>query len=293
MGVKQQIPSSTNAPKTMQFAKLKGVDYSTSPFEVNPSRAVDMRNIINDDGINHKRPGWTENTDVLRLFVSDQKVLALCQLDKTRYLLAYSQAIVVLYNDDRNPIILKNIDKGATSINFYKAGSKKIVIEYDFGDTKDIDLLTIENDKYEFSKFDYIPTTTISINADSVASTRKSFEEPSLTTNKRINKIISNDKAIRVTVEYAGENKYGVLSKVVFTNRKGQIVMWEDLDIYSQYEHVTAVLLKDEYEISVSMPSTNTPIIFVIEQDEDGKDVEKQITSINLEEDITIYVKEA
>jgi hypothetical protein len=64
MGVRQQIPSSTGQPRQMGFAKLRGVDYSTSPFEVNPSRAVDMRNIINDDGINHKRPGWSENTKI-------------------------------------------------------------------------------------------------------------------------------------------------------------------------------------------------------------------------------------
>ena len=294
MGVKQQTPSSTNAPKTMQFAKLKGVDYSTSPFEVNPSRAVDMRNIINDYGINHKRPGWTENTEFLKkLGGYGEKIIGLYQIDDSRYIVGYSDRVAI-FSKDGEYLHGKAADTTILSIDFHRLDKNRILILSDLGAFKGIDILSLTRDGYEYLKFDYTPTTTISINADSVASTRKSFEEASLTTDKRKNKIISNDKAIRVRVEYAGTDDYQLLQKVTFTNKKGQSVVWEDLDAFATYTNVTAVLLEDNYDISVTLKKGSVDsVIFIKKKDENGKDTEETITSIDLTEDITIYAKEA
>ena len=46
--------------RTVTLADFRGVDLTTSPLRVAPSRATSMRNLINDHGINHKRPGWCE-----------------------------------------------------------------------------------------------------------------------------------------------------------------------------------------------------------------------------------------
>ena len=67
MAVRQTVVSDTNSPKTLTFNKLRGVDYSSSPFEVNTSRATSMKNMINEDGVNHKRNGWTEDTEINKM----------------------------------------------------------------------------------------------------------------------------------------------------------------------------------------------------------------------------------
>ena len=57
MAVKQTIPTNSNPPKTMVFSKFRGVDLSSSPFEVSTSRATHSLNMINENGVNHKRKG--------------------------------------------------------------------------------------------------------------------------------------------------------------------------------------------------------------------------------------------
>ena len=64
MGVKQNVPNNANETKSMKFSKLRGVDYSSSPFEVSTSRAVHSKNMINEDGVNHKRKGWTTDLHI-------------------------------------------------------------------------------------------------------------------------------------------------------------------------------------------------------------------------------------
>ncbi|MBR2474166.1 MAG: hypothetical protein IKB51_03960 [Clostridia bacterium] len=41
-----------------------GVDLSSSPLLVNSARASYMRNLINDNGVNHKRPGWRQELKI-------------------------------------------------------------------------------------------------------------------------------------------------------------------------------------------------------------------------------------
>ena len=46
--------------RRLVLSDFKGVDFSSSPFRVSQSRATDMRNLINEYGVNHKRHGWRE-----------------------------------------------------------------------------------------------------------------------------------------------------------------------------------------------------------------------------------------
>ena len=39
---------------------FKGVDFSSSPLKVSGSRASFASNLICDNGVNHKRPGWEQ-----------------------------------------------------------------------------------------------------------------------------------------------------------------------------------------------------------------------------------------
>ena len=46
--------------KKLVLSGFLGVDFSSSPYKVAKYRATKMRNLINDSGVNHKRPGWRE-----------------------------------------------------------------------------------------------------------------------------------------------------------------------------------------------------------------------------------------
>lgn len=46
--------------KQVELNDFKGVDFSSSPLRVKQNRASNMRNFINEYGVNHKRHGWNE-----------------------------------------------------------------------------------------------------------------------------------------------------------------------------------------------------------------------------------------
>ncbi len=58
-----------NAPKAREksaftIKDLKGLDAWNNPVSVSPERATSMRNIVNRNGVNHKRHGWEQTEDV-------------------------------------------------------------------------------------------------------------------------------------------------------------------------------------------------------------------------------------
>jgi hypothetical protein len=285
MGVKQQIPSSTNAPKSMQFAKLRGVDFSTSPYEVSNTRAVDMKNMINDDGVNHKRKGWTENTKLLqKLGLYGQDIVGIYQIDSSRYIVVQNWWMTII-NENGEKLFQKSILETLSS-NFVKLDVDKILIIYDGGTYKNFDVMTF-NDKnylyYKFSNFDYAPMTTISINADSEeTATRQSFEEPSLTSMNKRNSILSNDKTSRLTIQYNGE-KEEYISYVSIEHKKTGKKLLRGFGIGNR--EVTAILLNSKYSLSVNLLySDNSKLT---------NEAGEEVSEIDLKEDTTLYVKEA
>ena len=70
MAVKQSIPSYTNTNKSLTLGNFKGIDASSSPFEVDISRATYCQNLINENGVNHKRQGWTQDNELNDLILS-------------------------------------------------------------------------------------------------------------------------------------------------------------------------------------------------------------------------------
>ena len=281
MGVKQQIPSSTNSPKSMQFAKLRGLDCSTSPFEVSPTRAVDMRNIINDDGINHKRQGWSENTELLqKLGVYGQDIVGIYQIDY-RYIVVKGDSLNIITNTQE--VLFRQVVEGGGVLGarIVKLEDNRYLIISDLGTFKGFDILILENDTINFQKFDYAPMTTMSINADSEeTSTRQSFEEPSLTTTKKRNSLISSDKAYRLTFEYVGKSSDYITRILIFHGKSGQS-LYKELE--PGYTDITAILVKGVYTFEVSMKYGNC-----IVTNKDGELIE----GIELTEDTTLYIKE-
>ncbi len=303
MGVKQQIPSSTNAPKSMQFAKLRGLDCSTSPFEVATSRAVDMRNIINDDGINHKRQGWTENTEFLKnvaRFSNDGTLVNAYDLGNDNLLLAFTNAFIIVNEKGDETNRFNYPIPTVSKVKFIKIDNRKLLIFYEdaYGNENSLTFETYL--KIILQEEKYVPTTTISINPDSEKdATRESFEEPSLVSNKRKNKLLGN-KAMQLTIQYEGENNI-FLGDVKLTNPSGQSLIGR-FDGGDSLKKVTAVLLKNKYDLDIKFLDGAASVIYIKKTVEKTNEttgiikeevVEEVITSINLTEDTTIYVKEA
>ena len=53
---------------------FKGVDLSSSPLQIHSSRASFASNLINDNGVNHKRPGWKQE-----LTFGDKHINGMCE----------------------------------------------------------------------------------------------------------------------------------------------------------------------------------------------------------------------
>lgn len=53
----------TRDRKTFTIGELKGIDAWNNPLSVSSDRAVNMKNIINRNGLNHKRHGWAQEGD--------------------------------------------------------------------------------------------------------------------------------------------------------------------------------------------------------------------------------------
>ena len=210
--------------KTYQINTTRGVDLSSSPLNVAPSRASYMRNMISRNGINHKRNGWNE---IASFEDTEGKELAINGIweyvhpttrDKSLIVYAGSQFFTCDYNFNNKKAI--TVESGAT-VNgekckaYYKDGLLWIIGCGDYLVYDGTSIVRVENSKYA-----YAPATSIDITTDRKA---VSFEDVNLLTNKRVNKLVgaksSNyytldgkidfDEPIKVDIElYLGDSDY-------------------------------------------------------------------------------------
>lgn len=226
MAVKQTIPSNTNQTKSLTFSKLRGVDYSSSPFEVSTSRAVHMKNIINEDGVNHKRPGWTSNLSINRSN-NLSPIYDICEFGGRYLVVALFGYDVDLYEWDgkgnfiSNRKIVKHIaytngEPYTYSGRFTKISEDRMLFTGNntgIAVTNNFVVITYNKETdsiegYETEDVLYIPTTSISINStkDNVdINSGVAYEERNMLTTKRKNSLIGeNIETIKITFKYQG-----------------------------------------------------------------------------------------
>lgn len=219
MAVKQSIPNSTNPSKSLTFSKLRGVDYSSSPFEVDYSRAVNMKNMINEDGVNHKRQGWTSDVKINHNWY-EQKIYDICEFCN-KYIVAWStienEIKISVWNGD------EQLSETSYILNLYF--NSKDEIPYNIFHKINKTTLFVNSSNYmigydkktgEFSLNQdyYVPTTSISINSDDEQGSVSAYEEPNMFTSKRINSLIGKDvEMVKVTFKTAS-NLYLMNTKV-------------------------------------------------------------------------------
>lgn len=266
MAVRQTVVSSTNSPKTLTFNKLSGVDYSSSPFEVNTSRATSMKNMINEDGVNHKRHGWSEDLEINKT-INEKNITNIKGIyipnnksDKLKYIIATDSKIYSFMNVGGYYTFDVNKNDSEYIVNFV-ANKNKIIMFYPSA----IYAFDLDSSKYEdYTKGDsYVPTTTISINPiSSEDSTRKSFEYANLLNARRKNTLIgakeSEFNILYFTVDYSAVGSD-------FSNIKNQSIYISDVgeNINQQFTPTTEIKLSDGIS-SFPLRSTDEKITMVI-----------------------------
>lgn len=165
--------------KAYELTDFRGVDFSSPVSKVASARATTMRNMICEGGINHKRPGW-------------ERLLQIS--GRINGIFPYADYLIVHGGEK-----LYKVETGADGT--YKATDLRNTVDDEKSQAfyQDFYMYIIgagqiirwDGGKFQYV-FDnaYIPTTTISIDADSVADTvRATLEDVNLLTGWRRNRM--------------------------------------------------------------------------------------------------------
>ena len=205
---------------SLTLDNFKGVDFSSSPIRVASNRASDMKNFINEYGVNRKRNGWNEiirikdngidlringvfnyhNQGIRKTIIhAGTKFFELLKSDDGYNVLDITQTCT--YNEAK--LVISRL-KDQRSQCFIQEGKLFIIGCGDFlvygswNNGQSYELRRVFNNEDT-----YIPTTTISIDNDStVDGTRSTLDAVNLLTSKRINQIVGLDsEEIKFTLD--------------------------------------------------------------------------------------------
>lgn len=196
----------------LKLSNFKGVDFSSSALNVSHNRASNMRNFINEYGVNKKRNGWNELIQIkhegepqkingIFEYVNGIRREILVHAGKRFYRLLkqngkYSVEDITLSSTyTRAKVDLAKI-KDQRSQAFFNKGRAYIIGcgdylvygTWDNGETYELRRVADNIDTY-------IPTTTVSIDNDSVTdSTRGTIDEVNYLSSKRKNQLLGTSE---------------------------------------------------------------------------------------------------
>lgn len=195
--------------KQLTLENFKGVDFSSSPLRVHSNRASNMRNFINEYGVNRKRNGWNELFRIEDIDGNAQPINGIFQFikGKRKDLLVhagnriyrivkeggeYSYEDITLSSTylpaKVNPSILTNTRSQAfvNQGKCYIIGCGDYLVWGSWNEGKTYELRRVVNNEDT-----YIPTTTISIDDDSISDdTRGNLDDVNLLSSLRKNQLL-------------------------------------------------------------------------------------------------------
>ncbi|MBQ8178308.1 MAG: hypothetical protein IJ033_03850 [Clostridia bacterium] len=187
---------------TITFENFRGVDYSSSPLRVSTNRASKMRNLINEYGVNHKRPGWNE---LFKIVVDgkEQRINGIFQYKTKEHEVLLVHAGAGIYTIKDGAIVC--ISRGKPFSNNLIDQRSQCFIQkqraYLIGCGDFLVYGTWDGETYELRRVaddadTYIPTTTISIDNDSVTddTARASLDDTNMLCSLRKNKLLGTNK---------------------------------------------------------------------------------------------------
>ncbi len=199
--------------KQMQLADFKGVDFSSSKLRVQSNRASSMSNFINEYGVNKKRNGWNElfKIEINREPQQINGIFWYVNRDHKEMLVHAGKRFYRIKHTEEEAYVAEDITLSSTyapakcdtallkdqrSQAFFNKGKAYIIGcgdylvygSWDEGETYELRRVVNNIDTY-------IPTTTISIDDDSVLDdTRGSLDDVNMLTSKRINQLLGSSE---------------------------------------------------------------------------------------------------
>lgn len=211
-----------------------GVDYASSIFNVADYRAIDMRNLINKNGINHKRNGWSEiaqfndkingiwqfkddNKNIHIIVHSGKKFYKITNLSTNSFETTYEE---INFNETVNLTrIINERSYGVVAGNrlYILCGDYLVYGTWDNGTTWEIRRVEDDEDTY-------IPTTTIGITKEGslIQGTRTGYDKINLLNRKRKNTLIGEDNLIELEFKKTA-NEGSVLGTSYIETFRGEI----------------------------------------------------------------------
>ena len=198
--------------RTLQLSDFKGVDFSSSALSVRRDRASNMRNFINEYGVNKKRNGWNELIKIryggksqringVFEYVNGSRREVLVHAGRRFYRLVksgekYSVTDITLSSTYTPSKVDTAKIKDQRSQAFFNKGRAYIIGCGDYlvygtwNDGASYELRRVANNTDT-----YIPTTTISIDNDSVSDdTRGSLDDVNCLSSRRINQLLGTSE---------------------------------------------------------------------------------------------------
>jgi hypothetical protein len=257
--------------KRFKIDNFLGVDYASTKINANKSRAVDMKNFINRDGVNRKRFGWNEVLKIVdnlgnplpingfwyftdsnkvehKIIHAGNRIFKITTIGQNSFESEYEDITPVELEEK----ILNQRSFGLVRGDYLYLFLGKVYAMYGKWNNNDYELRAVENGEKT-----YIPTTTIGISAiGSLINSRQVLEEVNLLTNKRRNKLIAeplDKEAIRIDLEDKINNSYFENSQVWGSYaKKGFVINNETLpDIDFIRIDIASELGSKSYEIPI------------------------------------------
>lgn len=242
---------------------FKGVDFSSSPLQVQSNRATEMKNFINEYGVNRKRNGWNELIKINDSRGNNLKINGIFQykhgnIKKTIvhagnkfFTLDYNNTTKIfsttdITNSANESAVIPSRIKDQRSQSFIAKGRLYIIGCGDFlvygtwNEGLSYELRRVYNNSDT-----YIPTTTISISDDSVTddTTRSTLDNINLLTNRRKNQLLGVDATNKTYTVDSGEIDANSMVAIVLETLDGTTAVTKE--IINSGEDKTVLYLDD------------------------------------------------
>ena len=241
----------TKQQRQLHLSDFRGVDFFSSPLKVEANRAADMQNFIHENGKSKKRNGWEQ---VIKRIPGRINMIYPYQWNGEPELLVYAGTLFYRITKAKERTVSDYILEKITAWDavtykdqrcqaFEHNGVIYIVgcgnlLQYVRGD---------QTHPYELKAVpEYVPTTTIDINAEGSEVVREMLQQPNLLTRKRKNKLVGgaadsvwrldSDVNFRtlVSIEYVEEKKTDENNvsreTITFTNNGSGVVIYKGND---------------------------------------------------------------
>lgn len=270
------------ARQQLQLSDFKGVDFSSSPLRVQPNRASGMSNFINEYGVNRKRNGWNElfrievDSTPQRIngifhYVNRYRQEMLIHAGKRFYRIIennglYTPQDITLSSTYEAAKCDINLLKDQRSQGFFNRGKMYIIGCGDYlvygswngGETYELRRVVDNEDTY-------IPTTTISIDDDSVAEdTRANLDDVNYLSSSRINQLVGTRSESATWTVDTGKIDVNTTVKIVLETMNGETPITKNItnngsDKTVLYDGTTAVGTIDFEKGKISLSIATTP----------------------------------